>query len=373
MASPAEFNYTPLIAQAFNELEAKKTAFLVKMYPALSTEISSLLDSSFLIFIMWTAAMMVWQPGSFKDRLQKLLKLSFAAALVYICLGQRVDDSPVFQYFINPLEDGSLKLSAFILELFGAKSSYADFDQRNIYGSLASMVEAQVMMIVNFAFQLARIGGLDGLWSSIVGGLFALTTAVALLIPYTYSYVYIIFSLIDVMFTLMLIGSVSPILLAMGLFDLTRSYFTQGCKIISGAAFTMPFLSIAFGFTISIISPEINRASIMITCSNIANKDLDECKRLGAFDIFSYVTDPHFSLLIVLGWVSVLCLMQARGIVADLTQTSNSGVAASIASAGTLKSMNMMKNAAIQGGKGTVNAAISAGKTVKNLVDHFTK
>lgn len=373
MVSQVDFNYMPLIAQSFKELEAKKAAFLMKIYPALSSEVSSLLDSMLLIFIMWTAAMMVWQPGTFKERFQSLLKTGFAAALVYICLGQSTEDSPVFQFFIYPIEDGSLRLSAFILELFGAKASSATFDVDNVYGSLAALVEAQIMMIVNFGFNLLRIGGLDGLWSAVVGALFTIATVTALLFPYTYAYVYIIFSLIDVMFTMLLIGSISPLLLAMGLFGATRSYLTQGCKIISGAAFTMPFLSVAFGFTISIIRPEIDRAANMLMCADIKNKDLETCKNLGGFDIFSYVADPHFYLLIVLGWVSVLCLMQARGIVADLTQTNNSGVAAGIASAGALKSLKIMKDAAIQGGKGTVNAAIGAGKTVKNLADHFMK
>lgn len=372
MTDGIDFNYVPLIAQVFKEIEAKKTEFLSAIYPALAGEVVSLLDTAFLLFIMWIAAMMVWQPGTFRERLQALLKTSFAAALIYICLGQSASDSPVFQYFISPIEEGSLKLSGFIIDQFGASTSLSTFDPDNLYGSLSSVVEAQVMMIVDFGWFLLRLGGLEnGFWSGVVGALFAIPTTIALLAPYTYAYVYIIFSLIDVMFTFLLIGSVSPILLAMSLFPVTRSYFVQGCRIISGAAFTVPFLSIALGFTISIIKPEINRASTMKMCTFAENKDLDVCKSLKGIDIYSYITDPHFYILMVLGWVSVLCLMQARVVAADLTQTSNSGIPAAIASAGTMKSLNMIKDAVVQGGKGTAKMTIGAGKKAAELAKHF--
>ncbi len=355
-----------LIAAKFALIEELRNQFVAKLYPELATQISPVLDGFYMLYVMWTAAMMVWQPGSFQDRAITFLKVSFTTSLIYVALGQDSSASPVFSFFINPLEEGSIKLSAFIISLFGQNSDFGA--SASLYGNLAAVVEAQAMSIwglCNFIFRLADLS--SGL---IVPMMWAIFICFILMAPFIFVFIYFAFSLIDVMFSLLLIGSLSPLWLTCAVFESTRGYAYRAARIVAGTILVPPFLSVALGFSVWIIQPEIEKAQLLKPCALPGGKDLPACRDF-PLDIFSYTETSDFILLVVLGGISVLLHLKARALASDLSQTADSGMPAAIASAVTMGALGAGKWGTIQGAKLTGKVVFQGGKAGLELAKHF--
>ncbi len=356
-----------LIAAKFALIEGLRNQFVAKLYPELATQISPVLDGFYMLYVMWTAAMMVWQPGSFRDRAVTLLKVSFATSLIYVTLGQDSSSSPVFSFFITPLEEGSLQLAAFIISLFGQQGPGVG-NSSSLYGNLAAVVEAQALSIwelCNFLFRLAAVSS-----GFVVPTLYAIFLVIILITPFIFVFVYFAFSLIDVLFSLLLLGSLSPLWLICIVFESTRGYAYRAARIVVGTILVPPFLSIALGFSVSLIQPEIEKAKLLKPCVLKGGKDLAICRDF-PLDIFSYSETGDFILLIVLGGVSVLLHLKARALASDLSQTADSGTPAAVASAVTMAGWGMAKWSSVEATKLTANTLAQGGSKAVDLARHF--
>lgn len=348
---------TSLIASSFATLERLRDLFIERLYPMLGSQISPLLEQALVVFVMWTAARMALNPGRFKDYAAQVGKTMFGATLVFIMLGQDASESPVFTYGIRPLEGDCLALAKQIVSIFGVSSGGAG---GSAYGSLAAVVEAQAYNVWKLCGFLFTLAGLESGVSSIGAYIYALFICTALIIPFVFVFVYFGFCLIEVMFLLLLAGSLSPLWLVAALFGATRSWAVNAAKIVANAVLIPPFLAVALGFTMSIIQPEIDRATSMSRCYE-QRYEPGNCKGETVPDIYSYAGSNRFLLLVALGWVSVLCHVAARRKAAEITGSSDSGTAAALTTGAFSATAGLLKAAGYKGVQYTASAAQAAG------------
>lgn len=286
---------------------------------------------------------------------------------------RRAQASPVFAYFITPIETMSIELAKHIISAFGTQ---APSQAGSLYGSLAAVVEEQAYSIWRLCSFIFGLAGMQGPLAAPAAYIYAIFICAIIAAPFVIVFSFFCFCLVEVLFKLLLMGSLSPIWLCAALFAPTRPWAIAAARIVAGSALSIPFLAVALGFTMAIVQPKVDEALSMQVC--IENKDASDFCKSAQLDIFKWTSDNNFILLLGLGWISVLCHLSARRLAGEVTAHSDPGTATALTAGAFSASAGLAKAASLKGAQITASAAqtvggglLAGGNKAVDLAQHF--
>jgi hypothetical protein len=362
-----------LIAPIFAKLEALRDQFVAKLYPDIAQGITPFLEAAFGVYALFWAAQVVINPASFKRQIVSFLKVAFTLSLVLTMLGQDAQASPVFAYFITPVETMSVELAKHIITAFG---NQAPSHAGSLYGSLAAVVEEQAYSIWRLCTFIFTLAGMQGPLAAPAAYIYAIFVCGIIAAPFVIVFSFFCFCLIEVLFKLLLMGSLSPIWLCAALFAPTRPWTIGAARIVAGSALSIPFLAVALGFTMAVVQPKIDEALSAQAC--IENKDASPSCEAVQLDLYTWTGSPEFILLLGLGWISVLCHLSARRLAGEVASHSDPGTATALTAGAFSASAGLAKAAGLKGAQLTASAAqavggglVAGGGKALELAQHF--
>lgn len=395
-------------AAFFDGLDAVKQTFSYKVFGTIAPQAEEIFGQGLLLFIMWTTAMMVWQPGSFQQRFVGLSKLLLASTVVFTLIKpDSVTSEPlVYSMFITPIESMSIEYGKEIISLSGVGVGAGT--AKSQYGTLSCMVESQVWKITNAAKAIiVWVKGSSSILS--VDAFMGFIAATMMALPYVFVLAIFAAFMVEAMFKIVAAGIIAPVLVPFAIFPPLRPFTIAGLRIIFGAALTIIFASGAMGFSMSVVDKYASnfqeQADVLTTgastrdaneaaradCNKLDDEyglkrnrpDMKEyCKalddqwnqstsnevKLHEQGIFSIFFTEDYWMLFLIGFASVLLHLSAKSLASNISGANDgAGPAAATVAAAKLTlgagAFAASRVAFGSGGIGTTASAFMRGET----------